>query len=181
MADKSPSKPPSGVVSRVTSLVRQSRQDKDGEFALPTVCSRLLNEYDYEARVRNSDDTLVLYPSEWVRDDGIAKLSNIDETERAIEISLSGPNYDADWDVVEEDNAATVATVREEHGDVHAANVRAFADFMGNHYLKRVTEATEEEQAEFLNDYFERNVWATEQQKAVVEESLALLENDEPR
>ena len=69
-----------------------------------------------------------------------------------------------------------VARVREEHGDPHGANAHAFADFMGNHYAKRVEAATPAEREEFLEEYFRRNAWPTEAQRDAVERSLRLVE-----
>jgi len=89
-------------------------------------------------------------------------------------VSLSGPDHSAEWGAVEADNEAIVAAVAEDHGPTHAANVRAFADFMGNHYLKRVDDATEAEREEFLTEYYPRNAWPSAEQRAVVEESVEL-------
>jgi hypothetical protein len=138
----------------------------------------LLDEYGYAARVRDADDTLVLYPQSWLVD-GIAQVDQIDDTDQAIEISLSGPATGADWEDVETTNQAIIDTVREEHGRIHAKNIRAFADFMGNHYLKPVTDATRDERREFLDDYYTRNAWPSEEEAAVVSESIRLLETIE--
>jgi|APHM01.1.fsa_nt_gi hypothetical protein len=138
----------------------------------------LLDEYGYAARVRDADDTLVLYPQSWLVD-GIAQVDQIDDTDQAIEISLSGPATGADWEDVETTNQAIIDTVREEHGRIHAKNIRAFADFMGNHYLKPVTDATRDERREFLDDYYTRNAWPSEKEAAVVSESIRLLETIE--
>ncbi|MBB6647673.1 rnhA operon protein [Halobellus sp. MBLA0160] len=135
--------------------------------------AEIVREHDFVPRVREEDDTLVLYPEEWV-EEGLIQLDRIEDTDRAVEVSLSGPDHGAEWEAVEADNEAIVAAVAEEHGQVHAANVRAFADFMGNHYLKRVDDATEAERAEFLTEYYPRNAWPSAEQAAVVEESLRL-------
>ena len=92
-----------------------------------------------------------------------------------MEVSLSGPDHDAEWADVEADNEAIVSAVADAHGQTHAANVRAFADFMGNHYLKRVDDATTDETTEFLTEYYPRNAWPSAEQAAVVEESLELV------
>jgi len=133
----------------------------------------IVDDHDFTARVREDDDTLVLYPQEWV-DDGVVQVERIEDTDRAVEVSLSGPDHGAEWAAVEADNEEIVETVAEAHGPTHAANVRAFADFMGNHYLKRVDDATDAEREEFLTEYYPRNAWASEEQAAVVEESIAL-------
>jgi hypothetical protein len=133
----------------------------------------IVDDHDFTARVREADDTLVLHPAEWV-DDGVVRVDRVDDTDRAVEVSLSGPDHGAEWESVEADNEAVVAAVAEAHGAAHAANVRAFADFMGNHYLKRVGDATDAEREEFLTDYYPRNAWPSAEQEAIVEESLAL-------
>jgi hypothetical protein len=135
--------------------------------------AEIVREHDFVPRVREEDDTLVLYPEEWV-EEGLVQLDRIEDTDRAVEVSLSGPDHGAEWAAVEADNEAIVAAVAEAHGQVHAANVRAFADFMGNHYLKRVDDATDAEREEFLTEYYPRNAWPTAEQAAVVEESLRL-------
>jgi len=133
----------------------------------------IVDDHDLTARVRDADDTLVLYPEEWV-EDGVVQVDRIEDTDRAVEVSLSGPDHGAEWDAVEAENEAIVAAVADEYGPTHAANVRAFADFMGNHYLKRVGDATDAEREEFLTEYYPRNAWPSAEQAAVVEESIAL-------
>jgi hypothetical protein len=138
----------------------------------------LLDEHGYAARVRDADDTLVLYPQSWLVD-GIAQFDQIDNTDRAVEISLSGPAIGADWENVETTNKTIIDMIRQEHGKAHARNIRAFADFMGNHYLKSVTEATKDEREEFINEYYTRNVWPSEKEAAIVSESIRLLDTIE--
>jgi hypothetical protein len=133
----------------------------------------VVDEHDFTARVREEDDTLVLYPEEWV-EDGVVQVDRIEDTDRAVEVSLSGPDHGAEWEAVEADNEAIVAAVSEEYDPIHAANVRAFADFMSNHYLKRVDDATKAEREEFLTEYYPRNAWPSAEQAAVVEESIEL-------
>jgi hypothetical protein len=65
-----------------------------------------------------------------------------------------------------------VDAVAERAGPVHAANVRAFADFMGNHYARRVETATPAELREFLTEYYLRNAWPSDEQRDVVVQSL---------
>lgn len=134
----------------------------------------LLAAHGYTNRLRESDDTLVLYPEEWV-EDGTVQIDRIDDTERAVECSLSGPGDEDAWADVEAHNAALVADVAETAGEEHAANARAFADFMGNHYSKELERATPGEIREFLTDYYPRNAWPSEEQAALVEASLKEL------
>ncbi|WP_144901643.1 DUF7108 domain-containing protein [Halobellus captivus] len=131
----------------------------------------LVEEHDFTARVREEDDTLVLYPDEWV-DEGVVQFDRIEDTDRAVEVSLSGPDHGADWESVEEANQAVVDAVEARFGPEHAANVRAFADFMGNHYLKCIVDATPGEREEFLTEYYPRNVWPSKEQESIVDESV---------
>ena len=97
------------------------------------------------------------------------------DTDRAVERSLSGVGSD-DWETVEAHNRAVAERVRAEHGEVHGGNAHAFADFMSNHYVKRVETATPEEREEFREEYLPRNAWPTEAQREAVERSLRLVE-----
>ncbi|MFA1610558.1 DUF7108 domain-containing protein [Halobellus rubicundus] len=133
----------------------------------------LVADHDFTARVRDEDDTLVLYPEEWV-EDGTVQFDRIDDTDRAVEVSLSGPDHGAEWDAIEERNEAIVDAIEAAHGPDHAANVRAFADFMGNHYLKAVDDATRDEREEFLTEYYPRNAWPSKKQESIVAESVRL-------
>ena len=166
---------PAEVVSeaeRLTRLAADAAVDAEATVYRERRAS-IVDDHDFTARVRDADDTLVLHPAEWV-DDGVVRVDRVDDTDRAVEVSLSGPDHGAEWESVEADNEAVVAAVAEAHGAAHAANVRAFADFMGNHYLKRVGDATDAEREEFLTEYYPRNAWPSAEQEAIVEESLAL-------
>lgn len=134
----------------------------------------LLAEHGYTARYREDDDTLVLNPSDWF-EDGVARTDRMDDLSRAVELSLSDAGADDEWRAVEADNAALVERLEDEHGTVHAANARAFADFMGNHYTRRIEAASGRDVQEFLEEYYPRNAWPTAEQKVVIEESLRLL------
>ncbi|MFD1597398.1 DUF7108 domain-containing protein [Halobellus rarus] len=158
---------------RLTRLAREAAVEAAAE-AYRERRDDLVDEHDFTARVREEDDTLVLYPEEWV-EDGTVQFGRIENTDRAVEVSLSGPDHGAEWDAVEEANRAIVDDVEREYGPDHAANVRAFADFMSNHYLKRVDDATEAEREEFLTEYFQRNVWPSDAQESIVAESVDLV------
>jgi len=137
----------------------------------------LLDEHDYTARVREDDtgDVLVCHPEEWV-EDGVIRPERVEDTDRGVEIRLSGPGDPDEWQDVDAENRAVVERVRTEHGDAHAATAEALADFMGNHYAKPIDEATPQELEEFREDYFRRNVWPTEKQRALLEESVELTQ-----
>ena len=79
-----------------------------------------------------------------------------------------------EWDAVEERNRAVAAAVEEDHGPVHGATASALADFMGNHYAKPIAEATPDELAEFKAEYFPRNAWPSDEQRALLDESVRL-------
>jgi hypothetical protein len=161
---------------RLTRLAREVPVEEEAELYREQR-EALLAENDFTARVREDDatETLVLHPQEWV-EDGTIRPERIDDTDRAVELHLAGPTDPDDWETIEEHNRATARRVRAEHGDVHGANADAFADFMGNHYARRVETATSSEREEFLAEYFVRNAWPSEEQKAVVERSLEHVE-----
>ncbi|MDS0281246.1 DUF7108 family protein [Haloarcula onubensis] len=161
-------------VERLTRLARQA-VDEGAAAAYRDRRAALLADHGYEARIREEDtgDVLVCYPSEWV-DDGVIQPDMVDDTDRGVEIRLSGPGDPDAWDDVDAENRAVVERVRAEDGDVHGATARALADFMGNHYAKPIAEATPEELAEFREEYFPRNAWPTEQQRALLDDSVEL-------
>lgn len=158
---------------RLTKLATASVDDDEADAYRADRDERLA-EYDFRARVREDDDTLVLHPEEWLVD-GTVRVERIDDTGRAVERSLSGAGDPDDWAAVEEHNAALVAAVADEHGEPHAANARAFADFMGNHYARRIEAATADQVREFREEYYPRNAWPSDEQRAVLDRSIELL------
>jgi hypothetical protein len=171
--------PPEAVdeAERLTRLARRAG-DPDERTAYRERRGRLLDRHGYVARLREADDTLVCYPARWVDETGTVRPSAIDDTDSAVEIPFSGPGDPEAWDAVEADNAALVAAVAEAAGDdasVHRANARAVADFAGNHYAKRIERLAPDEVAEFREEYFPRNAWPGERQRALLDRSLELL------
>ena len=168
---------PEDVVDEVERLTRLARDafDPNEREAYERQRDELLTEYAFVARYRGEGDTVVVHPAEWVDDDGVVRVERIEDTDRAIERSLTDAGRDAAWDDVEAHNADLVAAVRETAGETHAKNARAFADFMGNHYVRRVETASAGELREFLDEYYPRNAWPDEEQRAVVARSLELL------
>jgi hypothetical protein len=166
---------PDDLLAAAETLTRRARRavDDDEAAAYRERRERLLREHDFTARVREEEnrDVLVCHPAEWL-DDGVVQMDRIEDIDRAAEIPLSGPGDPDEWDAVDEANREVVAAVRETHGDVHGDNAAAFADFMGNHYAKPIERATPEEVTEFVEDYFVRNVWPSDEQAAVVEDSV---------
>ncbi|MFB6154984.1 MAG: rnhA operon protein [Haloferacaceae archaeon] len=167
---------PDEVVDDAERLTRLERDvvDPDEMEAYRQRREELLTAHGFTARVREDDDTLVLHPEEWL-EDGVARMDRIEDTDRAVEVSLSGAGDPENWHAVEDHNRRLVEAVGDEHGDVHVANARAFADFMGNHYARRVETATAGEVREFLEEYYPRNAWPSAEERAVVGRSLELL------
>ncbi|MFA9515625.1 hypothetical protein ACERIT_00135 [Halopenitus sp. H-Gu1] len=158
---------------RLTRLARNAT-DPDAADAYRDRRSELVAEHEYTPRVREDDDTLVLYPSEWV-EDGTVKIDRIEETDRAVERSLSGAGDPDRYRTVAEKNAEIVARVDDAYGPDHAANVRAYGEFLENHHVRSLPEATIDDREEFLTEYYPRNAWPTDDQRAIVERSLAIL------
>ena len=142
-------------------------------------------DYGYTPRVRETDDTLVLYPAEWV-ESGEVQLDQIDNTDRAVEVSLSGPGDADQYRAVAAYNAAVVEAVAERADEVHAETARSFAAFANNHYVRTIDDMTPEMRAEFREEYFPRNAWPTAAQMDVLSTSVELITEiaatlDEPR
>ncbi|WP_049984453.1 hypothetical protein [Halorubrum sp. BV1] len=159
---------------RLTRLARETDDDAAAGFYRDRR-DELVDAYDYVPRLREDDDTLVLYPDEWMAD-GTVQLDRIETTDRAVEVSLSGPG-DADrFQEIAAYNDAVAAAVAEREADVHAATARTFAAFMSNHYVRPVDDATPDMRAEFREEYLVRNGWPSEEQLAAVDESLSVIE-----
>jgi hypothetical protein len=158
------------AAERLTRLARRATDDAEAA-AYERDRDERLAEYGFTARVRETDDTLVLHPAAWL-DGGTVRTDRIADTDRAVEIPRSGAGDPEEWESVEAHNADVVDAVAAESGPVHAANARAFADFMGNHYARRVETATATEVREFLTEYYPRNAWPTDRQRDAVERSL---------
>ncbi|AXG06443.1 rnhA operon protein [Haloplanus rubicundus] len=158
------------AAERLTRLARRAVDDAEAA-AYERDRDERLAEYGFTARIRESDDTLVCHPAEWLEGDTV-RMDRIEDTDRAVEVSLSGSGDPESWDAVETHNAEVVEAVAERAGAVHAANARAFADFMGNHYARRVETATAAELREFLTEYYPRNAWPSDEQRDAVERSL---------
>ncbi|QKY16235.1 hypothetical protein [Halorubrum sp. CBA1229] len=160
---------------RLTRLARRTEDDAAAAFYRERR-DELVSGHDYVPRLREDDDTLVLYPDEWMAD-GTVQLDRIETTDRAVEVSLSGPG-DADrYDEIAAYNEAVADAVAERHDAVHADTARSFAAFMSNHYVRAVDDATLEVREEFREEYLPRNGWPTDEQLAVVEESLTVIES----
>jgi len=167
---------------RLTRLAREA-VDEDEAAAYRRRRADRLDEHEFTARVREDDDgdVLVLHPAEWIADDKIHP-DRIEDTDRAVEVRLEGPGDPDEWDEVREHNDEIIQTVREAHGDVHGDNAAAFAEFMHNHLAKPVESATAEEIRTFRSEYFPRNAWPSEEQRAALDRSIeAVFESADAR
>ena len=163
---------------RLTRLARAAERREDDAAAEEASVYRkrreeLVEEHDYETRLRDEDDTLVLYPEEWL-EDGVVQLDRVKETDRAVEISLSGPGDPEHWQEIADHNDELVEIVAEESPD-HEANARALADFASNHYAKPIEKLTAEEVGEFLDEYYPRNAWPSGTDASLIETSVRKL------
>jgi hypothetical protein len=164
---------PARVVEEAERLTRRAREAVDDAERAGALRARdrLLADHGFTARIRNEDrEVLVLYPTEWVTD-GTVRLGRIDDLDRGVERPLSGAGGD-DWASVDAHNRDLAQDVERRHGEAHGANAQALADFAGNHYGKRIERLTGAELGLFLEEYYPRNVWPSDDQKAVVEESV---------
>ena len=170
---------PDDTVDEAERLTRLAREAVDPNEATAHRARRdeLLDEHGYTARVRSEDTdaVLVLHPADWLDEDGTVQFEQIDDVDDGIEVPLSGPGDTDDWDATEAHNRAVADRVEAEHGAVHGQTAHAFADFMSNHYAKPVEQATPAEVREFVEEYFPRNAWPSNDQRAVVEESVDLV------
>ena len=168
---------PSDVLERAERLTRLAREAVDESEATAYLDERdaLLGNHDFTARVREDDtaEVLVCHPAEWV-EDGVIRPGRVDDVDRGVEIQLSGPGDPEEWEAVDERNRAVASAVAEDHGAVHGATATALADFMSNHYAKPIAEATPDELEEFRTEYFRRNAWPSDEQRALLEESVRL-------
>lgn len=159
--------------ARLTRLARDAIDPNERE-AYISARDDAITEYGFVARVRE-DDVLVLYPTDWLDEDGTVDVNRIEDVDRGIECPLSGTGTESAWPEVEAHNAALVEEVEAEHGPEHGANARAFADFLGNHYVRKIETAGAPEVRDFLEEYYPRNAWPTVEQRSIVGESLELL------
>jgi len=168
---------PERVVTEAERLTRRAREAVEEAERAGAVRARdrLLADHGFTARVRREEsrEVLVLHPAEWV-EDGTIQPDHINDTDRGIERPLSGAGNE-DWETADAHNRELAAAVERAHGEAHGGNARALADFAGNHYSKRIEALTGEELALFLEEYYPRNVWPSDNQKAVVEESIRLV------
>lgn len=133
----------------------------------------LLRDHGFRARIREDDrgKTLVCYPAEWVSD-GEVELGAIEDTGRAVERRLDGTGESREWESVAQHNGHIAETVENAHGVPHGRTARAFARFMSSHRVRHIETATAADVREFVDEFFPRNAWPTDDQKATVMRSL---------
>jgi hypothetical protein len=163
---------------RLTRLARAAeRRDDDAAADEASVYrerrDELVADHGYETRIRDEDDTLVLYPEEWL-EDGVVQLDRVENTDRGVEVTLSGPGDPERWQEIADHNDDLVDEVAADAPE-HEANARALATFASNHYAKPAEKLTAEEVQEFLDDYYPRNAWPSEADASLVEESVGKL------
>lgn len=169
---------PSQVIQEATRLsrlaYRADTSDHDRSDERTHYTNRrtdLLEQYDYTAHIRDdADPTVVFYPTDWVTD-GNVDLDNIQDTGNAIERPLTGGDGD-DYDAVAPHNQSLVDTIADAYGEPHASNAAAFATFMNNHRSRRIETATAADITEFLEEYYPRNTWPTDDQRHCICRSL---------
>ncbi len=168
---------PGEVVDEAERLTRLARQAVDeGEArAYRDERDSLLDAHGFDARVREDGrDTLVLYPAEWVTE-GTVRPDRVEDVDRGVERPLEGPGEAEEWETVAEHNRDVAAAIAAEHGETHGENARALAAFASNHYAKPVEDLTPDEREEFREEFFVRNAFPSDHQKAVVDESVRLV------
>lgn len=171
---------PETVVEEAERLTRLARaavaEEERAEYRAHR--EAILEDHGFTARVREegTGDVLVVHPAEWHdKEEGVVKTDRIEDLSRASEVRLSGPGSPDDWEDIEAENRALVEEVRAEHGDVHGDNAALLADFMGNHYARPMASATAAELSEFRSEYYVRNAWPTDEQRAAIGESIRLV------
>ena len=161
---------PADVREEAVAVARRIGNAEEAE----SVLTGLLEPYGFVPRIREDDSgpVLICYPADWRQDEEV-HVNAIDDIDRAVELPLSGP-ADEEWERIVERNRQIVDRVTERYGEVHGANVRAFATFMNNHRARPIDHASDGDVDEFLTEYYPRNVWPSESEAAVVEKSIEL-------
>lgn len=176
---------PEAVRDRVLAIARQERSAPESRRqVLEHRRGALLADHGYASRIRRDEDgaVLVCYPDDWL-EAGTVDTDRIEDLDRAIELPLDRGDQDADWAEIAAANEAIADRVNAEHGQVHGANAARFVAFMNDHRGRKVETATEADIEEFLTEYYPRNAWPNDRERAAVESSieklLALANGDE--
>lgn len=126
-------------------------------------------ERGYRAWERE-DGTLVIHPADWLDEDGVIDMEAFDADE-AYEVPLEGGGYEE----AREANEALLDVFEEDASEPDVFNARAFAEFCENHHATAVENASEKHVREFKEEYYVRNVWASEEAEKRIKESLRTL------
>lgn len=161
---------PHNVRERAIALARSLRDTESDETE--RTLTTLLERYGFRPRIRFDDAVLVCYPTEW-EEDGMVHPTDIDDIDRAIELPFTEDEKVA-WETIATENARIVEDVRSQYGEAHGVNAEAFADFMNNHRAQSIRNATDKDVEEFLTNYYQRNVWPSDEQASLVETSVAI-------
>lgn len=166
---------PADLRATVRRLTHAARETDDAEAAetYRTRRDRLLAAHDYAAHLREdpTGDTLVCYPQDWLVE-GTIDTDAIADTDRAVELQLSGVGEPDDWQTVADYNDRVAQAVQTKYGQPHGRTAEALAAFASNHYAKPIDALTTPELVEFKTEYFVRNAWPTPAQRAAVDESV---------
>lgn len=165
---------PDFALREIVQLTKQATVENDDELRKRR--AELARQFGFRVRVRRDEAAriVVLYPREWV-EGGTVVIDRIDDIDRAIEIPLFTGQSDAKWEQIEQFNRRVVERVKDQYGGVHGENAATFADFVGNHLAKRISEVTQSEIDEFRSEYFVRNAWPSDRQEQEIERSLELI------
>lgn len=153
----------------VEEAVRLTRFALSGDEGARERRDALAEEHGYRAWERD-DGTLVLHPAEWLDEDGVVDMDAFDADE-AYEVPLDGGGYEEARGA----NEALLEGFEDNAPEPDAFNARAFAEFCENHHATAVENVGEEHVEEFLEEYYVRNVWASDEAEERVEESLRRL------
>lgn len=160
------------TAGRILELTRQLRDESNSDLETRRV--RLLDAAGVCAYEREDEHgtTLVLYPSDWVGDDGLVDPASVDDLEAAVELPLETRRTEEMWDEIEAHNRAVAEAVTDRHGPVHGATASTLGTYLGNHHLRRIENATAAELQTFREDYLVRNAWPSHEQLTLLGRSL---------
>lgn len=168
------------IVKRIWELTRRldGAVDEQTKETIKQQRTRLLESASLQARVRSDPDgeVLVLYPEDWIEDDGTVDPDRITDPDEAIELPLDPEQQEDDWAEIHEHNRRVASAVTSRYGPVHGETARALATYLSNHHLRRIEAASEEELETFREDYFIRNSWPDEEQVSLVDRSIAITQ-----
>lgn len=167
---------PLAIREEILQLAREERTSPfDGRKTLRAEREKLLTEYGFSSRFREDEGGVVLvcFPTSWLKD-GKLDRESVSDLDRAVELPITGSDDPATWREIARENERIAEAVNNRHGETHGKNAASFADFMNNHRARPIHRATEDDIAEFLTDYFPRNVWPSPEQKHAIDESIRL-------